>query len=47
MVKIESEKKIDFSKTSPYGEGRPGRTKRKKIKNKGKGENEGNEANDV
>jgi small subunit ribosomal protein S9e len=32
MVMIDSEKKIDFAKTSPYGEGRAGRTKRKKLK---------------
>jgi len=32
MVMVDSEKKIDFSKTSPFGEGRPGRNKRKKVK---------------
>ena len=25
MVKVESEKQIDFAKTSPHGMGRPGR----------------------
>ena len=35
MVKVDSERQIDFAKTSPHGEGRPGRCKRKKIKNGG------------
>ena len=30
MVKVESEKQIDFAKTSPHGDGRPGRCQRKK-----------------
>ena len=32
MVKVESEKQIDYAKTSPLGGGRSGRVKRKKIK---------------
>ena len=35
MVKVDSERQIDFAKTSPHGEGRPGRNKRKKIRNGG------------
>ena len=33
MVKVESETRIDKSKKSPYGGGRPGRCKRKKLAN--------------
>ena len=40
MVKVNSENKIDFAKTSPLGGGRPGRLKRKKIKSGGGGANE-------
>merc|ERR1719273_1940505 len=32
MVRTDSQKHIDFSITSPYGGGRPGRNKRKAIK---------------
>ena len=32
MVKVDSERQIDFAKTSPLGGGRVGRTKRKKVK---------------
>jgi len=32
MVKVDSEKQIDFANTSPHGGGRPGRTKRKKLR---------------
>ena len=32
MVKVNSEMQIDFAKTSPYGGGRVGRTKRKKAR---------------
>ena len=35
MVKVDSENRIDFAKTSPLGGGRPGRLKRKKIKSGG------------
>jgi small subunit ribosomal protein S9e len=31
-VRVESEKNIDFAATSPYGGGRPGRSKRKNAK---------------
>ena len=35
MVRIDSQKHIDFAITSPYGGGRPGRNKRKAIAAKG------------
>jgi len=34
MVRVKSEKNIDFAPTSPFGGGRPGRTKRKSLKTK-------------
>ena len=37
MVRIDSQKHIDFATTSPYGGGRPGRNKRKAIAAKGGG----------
>jgi len=37
MVRTESQKHIDFSITSPFGGGRPGRNKRKAIAAKGGG----------
>ena len=37
MVRLESQKHIDFAVTSPYGGGRPGRNKRKAIAAKGGG----------
>ena len=37
MVRIDSQKHIDFAITSPYGGGRPGRNKRKAIAAKGGG----------
>lgn len=32
MVRLESQKHIDFALTSPYGAGGPGRVKRRKAK---------------
>lgn len=32
MVRVDSQKHIDFSITSPFGGGRPGRVKRKNMK---------------
>ena len=32
MVRLESQKHIDFALTSPYGGGRPGRVKRRRLK---------------
>lgn len=36
MVRVDSEKHIDFSPTSPFGGGNPGRVKRKKLAAAGK-----------
>ena len=38
MVRVDSEKNIDFAQTSPLGGGRVGRTKRKKLKTEKKKE---------
>lgn len=44
MVRLDSQKHIDFSLTSPYGGGRPGRVQRKKARAaQGGGEEEGEE----
>lgn len=32
MVRLDSQKHIDFALTSPFGGGRPGRVRRKKIR---------------
>jgi small subunit ribosomal protein S9e len=32
MVRLDSQKHIDFALTSPFGNGRPGRVRRKKDK---------------
>jgi len=37
MVRVDREKQIDFAPTSPFGGGRPGRNKRRKLKNKKEG----------
>jgi len=42
IVRVDSEKHIDFALTSPFGGGPPGRVKRKRLKNKKK-EGEGEE----
>lgn len=36
MVRVDSQKHIDFALTSPFGGGRPGRVKRKNVKNANK-----------
>ena len=41
MVRLDSEKNIDYSSTSPKGGGRPGRVKRKSMKTKKAGGTEG------
>jgi small subunit ribosomal protein S9e len=41
MVRLDSEKHVEFALTSPFGGGRPGRVKRKSEKN-----NKGNDAED-
>ena len=47
MVKVNSERNIDFAKGSPFGGGRVGRTKRKKAKQGGgTGGGEGEEEED-
>jgi small subunit ribosomal protein S9e len=40
MVRLDSQKHIDFSLTSPFGGGRPGRVRRKKAKAAEKGGDE-------
>eukprot|EP00827_Trimyema_finlayi_P004802 TRINITY_DN48_c0_g1_i2.p1 TRINITY_DN48_c0_g1~~TRINITY_DN48_c0_g1_i2.p1 ORF type:complete len:173 (+),score=75.08 TRINITY_DN48_c0_g1_i2:48-521(+) len=40
MVRQDQEKNIDFAPTSPYGGGRPGRTKRKNMKKEKKQQND-------
>jgi len=47
MVRVESEKVIEFALTSPFGGGRPGRKKRKGLKNKKEGKDEENAEEDV
>merc|ERR1712159_630099 len=37
LVRVDSEKHIDFALTSPFGGGRPGRVRRKNAKKGGKG----------
>lgn len=44
MVRLDSQKHIDFALTSPYGGGRPGRVQRKKARAaQGGGEDGGEE----
>merc|ERR1711884_920702 len=45
IVRLDSQKHIDFSTNSPYGGGRPGRVKRKNLK-KGGGGGDGDEEDD-
>ena len=47
MVRTDSQKHIDFSITSPYGGGRPGRNKRKAIASKGGGGGGGDDDEDM
>merc|ERR1711881_478445 len=37
LVRVDSEKHIDFALTSPFGGGRPGRVRRRTLKKGGKG----------
>ncbi|KAF5838120.1 ribosomal protein S9 component of cytosolic 80S ribosome and 40S small subunit [Dunaliella salina] len=37
LVRVDSQKHIDFALTSPFGGGRPGRVKRRNMRNKGGG----------
>ena len=41
IVRLDSQKHIDFSLTSPFGGGRPGRVRRKKAKAAEKKDEEG------
>lgn len=43
MVRLDSQKHIDFALTSPYGGGRPGRVKRKRAAAAAKKSEEGEE----
>merc|ERR1712232_1450815 len=40
LVRVDSEKHIDFAMTSPYGQGRPGRVRRKRMAAGGKDDKE-------
>lgn len=40
IVRLDSQKHIDFSLTSPFGGGRPGRVQRKKAAAQSKGDGE-------
>jgi small subunit ribosomal protein S9e len=44
IVRLDSQKHIDFALTSPFGGGRPGRVRRKKAKAAEKGGDDGEEA---
>lgn len=46
MVRVDSERHIDFALTSPYGGGRPGRSKKKSIKAKGGGDDDDGDDDD-
>jgi len=46
IVRLDSQKHIDFAINSPFGSGRPGRVKRKKAKAAAKGEDEVEEEDD-
>lgn len=43
MVRVDSQKHIDFALNSPFGGGRPGRVKRRNAKNASKKEGGGDE----
>ncbi len=43
MVRLDSQKHIDFALTSPFGGGRPGRVRRKKARAAEKKDDEGGE----
>jgi len=46
VVRLDSQKHIDFALTSPFGEGRPGRVRRKKAKAAEKGDGDGDAEDD-
>lgn len=43
LVRVESQKHIDFTLTSPFGGGRPGRVKRRNLASKSGGDGDGEE----
>lgn len=43
MVRLDSQKHIDFALTSPFGGGRPGRVRRKKARAAEKKDDDGGE----
>merc|ERR1719454_8326 len=46
LVRLDSEKHIDFAMTSPFGGGRHGRVRRKRAAAKGGGGDDGDDADD-
>jgi small subunit ribosomal protein S9e len=46
VVRLDSQKHIDFALTSPFGGGRPGRVRRKKAKAAEKKDDDGEGADD-
>lgn len=46
VVRLDSEKHIDFSLNSPFGGGRPGRVKRKNMRKAASGEGAGDDGED-
>ena len=46
VVRLDSQKHIDFALTSPFGGGRPGRVRRKKAKAADKKDDEGDGGDD-
>merc|ERR1712183_1138142 len=47
IVRLDSEKHIDFALTSPFGGGRPGRVRRKRMNSKGGGDGGGDDDDDA
>eukprot|EP00747_Dinoflagellata_sp_TGD_P150282 gnl/TRDRNA2_/TRDRNA2_177094_c0_seq15.p1 gnl/TRDRNA2_/TRDRNA2_177094_c0~~gnl/TRDRNA2_/TRDRNA2_177094_c0_seq15.p1 ORF type:complete len:193 (+),score=60.26 gnl/TRDRNA2_/TRDRNA2_177094_c0_seq15:86-664(+) len=43
VVRLDSEKHVDFALTSPFGGGRPGRVRRKRMNSKGGGDDGGDD----
>eukprot|EP00747_Dinoflagellata_sp_TGD_P150279 gnl/TRDRNA2_/TRDRNA2_177094_c0_seq12.p2 gnl/TRDRNA2_/TRDRNA2_177094_c0~~gnl/TRDRNA2_/TRDRNA2_177094_c0_seq12.p2 ORF type:complete len:194 (+),score=57.94 gnl/TRDRNA2_/TRDRNA2_177094_c0_seq12:74-655(+) len=46
VVRLDSEKHVDFALTSPFGGGRPGRVRRKRMNSKGGGDGGGDDDED-
>merc|ERR1711879_750007 len=47
VVRLDSEKHVDFALTSPFGGGRPGRVRRKRMNTKGGGDGGGDDDEDA